>query len=107
VKRRVLTRLKQEGWGLSLKGLEVRGKVDSGVFRIGFLSVHQAGPATKRNRWKRLIREFWRRSGLKGDFVFVFKKEMASLPERELRLSLQKAGEFFSRPRASQEGQTR
>jgi len=84
VKKTVIKRLKETGQSFYFPKLAIIGKTGQNFTRLGFAGLGCLNSAVKRNRWKRVIRNFWFQHKVAGNFVFIFRK-MEGLSEEELR----------------------
>ncbi|HDD64714.1 MAG TPA: ribonuclease P protein component [Firmicutes bacterium] len=66
---------------------------ESPYFKIGFIASKKVIKPVKRNYIKRIIREFVRKNFKKGDFLFVFKREIKEAGREKISDTLNKAFE--------------
>ena len=60
---------------------------------MGFIAGHKIAAASKRSRFKRTIREFWRKNFNTGDYLFILKQGIDSADRENLLSELGKAAE--------------
>ncbi len=59
-------------------------------YKIGFVVNRKIGKSSERNRVKRIIREFWRKSFKMGEFLFVLKPGIEKADSSEIIKELEK-----------------
>ncbi len=62
----------------------------SAHYKLGFIARHSTGNPAKRNYFKRIIREYWRKSFQKGNYIFIMKPALMSSGTDRLRDELNK-----------------
>lgn len=70
------------------------GKNNFSHARIGLIVTKKTGSSVVRNRWKRVIRDFFRTQGAQFhdtlDYVFVVKSTIKGKPPTDIRIELEK-----------------
>lgn len=82
-----LVRLLKSGTRIS-SGSVVCHAAEGAGLKIGFLAARRLGPAVRRNRVKRIVRDFWRSQFPSGNYLFVVKAPAMTAHAREIREDL-------------------
>ncbi|MCM8757107.1 MAG: ribonuclease P protein component [Candidatus Omnitrophica bacterium] len=79
MKKSVVLRLKKNGVRVSCPWLDVLYNPREAKLKIGFVTAKSTGPAVKRNKVKRIIRNFWRVRFNSGEVLFILKDKASEL----------------------------